>query len=333
MRILYITNMYPNEQRPFGGIFIKQEVERLQKNGLDVSVVLINGKKSKLEYVKSPFHIYKKLSDGDFDLINVQHSLLLPQTLFAKRLLNLRTPIIYTFHEGGVKGWHTKKNLVDAIFGSHKSKTAFVKYVDLILTRNAAIMDTDHNVSIVEIPSPVDTELFKPMSRSECRMQVGMETGNPIILFPAYRDRPEKNFSFLADVINDLNRERGLEIKIITGPIPHELMPIYYNACDVVCLPSLFEASPVAIREALACNRPIVASDVGDIRRAVDAVDGCFVTKGWNKNEFAECINRALGYKCTAGRSRIFEMGWDWKSSINKLISVFTELVEQRMKS
>jgi glycosyltransferase involved in cell wall biosynthesis len=62
------------------------------------------------------------------------------------------------------------------------------------------------------------------------------------------------------------------------GPLPPEEMPSVYSSVDVFCLPSWYEAMPLSVLEAMAAGLPVVATDVGDVRRAVvDAVTGWLV--------------------------------------------------------
>jgi glycosyltransferase involved in cell wall biosynthesis len=49
------------------------------------------------------------------------------------------------------------------------------------------------------------------------------------------------------------------------------------NACDVLLFTSMYEGSPNVIKEALACNLPIVSVDVGDVRERLEGVAGCAV--------------------------------------------------------
>jgi glycosyltransferase involved in cell wall biosynthesis len=54
-------------------------------------------------------------------------------------------------------------------------------------------------------------------------------------------------------------------------------VPTWINASDVVLLTSTHEGSPNAVKEALACNVPVVAVDVGDVRERLTSVNGCYV--------------------------------------------------------
>jgi teichuronic acid biosynthesis glycosyltransferase TuaC len=59
--------------------------------------------------------------------------------------------------------------------------------------------------------------------------------------------------------------------------VPHSEVAVWLNACNVILLTSLHEGSPNVIKEALACNVPIVSVDVGDVRERIDGIQGCYI--------------------------------------------------------
>jgi teichuronic acid biosynthesis glycosyltransferase TuaC len=59
--------------------------------------------------------------------------------------------------------------------------------------------------------------------------------------------------------------------------VPHEEVPIWLNASNVVLLTSLHEGSPNVVKEALACNIPVVSVDVGDVRERIQGIEGCYL--------------------------------------------------------
>jgi glycosyltransferase involved in cell wall biosynthesis len=59
--------------------------------------------------------------------------------------------------------------------------------------------------------------------------------------------------------------------------VPHEEVPIWLNASDVVLLTSLHEGSPNIIKEALACDLPVVSVDVGDVCERINGIEGCHI--------------------------------------------------------
>lgn len=61
----------------------------------------------------------------------------------------------------------------------------------------------------------------------------------------------------------------------LLGTRPPEEMATAYADADVFCLPSWWEAMPLSVLEAMASSLPVVATDVGDVSRAVlDGVTG-----------------------------------------------------------
>jgi glycosyltransferase involved in cell wall biosynthesis len=64
----------------------------------------------------------------------------------------------------------------------------------------------------------------------------------------------------------------------LLGTRPPEQMPAAFAAAEVFCLPSWWEAMPLSVLEAMAAGLPVVATDVGDVGRAVeDGVTGFVV--------------------------------------------------------
>lgn len=78
------------------------------------------------------------------------------------------------------------------------------------------------------------------------------------------------------------------------GSRPPEQMPAAYADADVFCLPSWWEAMPLSILEAMAAGLPVVATDVGDVGRAVaDGATG-YVVPARDPEELAAALERLL---------------------------------------
>jgi glycosyltransferase involved in cell wall biosynthesis len=90
--------------------------------------------------------------------------------------------------------------------------------------------------------------------------------------------------------------------------VPHEEVPLWLNAADVVLLTSTHEGSPNAVKEALACNVPIVSVEVGDVRERIDGVEGCHCAAATPPDlaaKLAEVLERGERVR---GREQVLEL-------------------------
>ena len=100
------------------------------------------------------------------------------------------------------------------------------------------------------------------------------------------------------------------------------------SACDALVFPSYQEGSPNVIKQAMACNLPIVATDVGDVREIIGKTKECYVSKP-SVTEFAERINEILAHrKRTDGREHIRHL--DAAAVSRRVIEVYEQVLRKR---
>ena len=135
----------------------------------------------------------------------------------------------------------------------------------------------EHGIESTVLPSPVDTERFKPgKGGAMVRKQLGL--GGKKVVLSLGRVVKEKNYSFLLKVarrmqgeatflvagrgpyLEELRREvasSGLADTVrFAGFVPEELLPDYYNCADALLFPSKFETQGLTMLEAFACGKP-----------------------------------------------------------------------------
>jgi glycosyltransferase involved in cell wall biosynthesis len=97
------------------------------------------------------------------------------------------------------------------------------------------------------------------------------------VLFAGRSDFGRKRVDFARRACELAARQVDGLVFRVCERLEHHLVPIWMNAADLLLLTSLAEGSPNVVKEALACNLPVVATDVGDVREVLDGVERCRV--------------------------------------------------------
>lgn len=206
---------------------------------------------------------------------------------------------------------------------------------------NSAMRDTCSRLGMAPdrvaiIPNGVDTDLFTILDRSACRTELGLPADGPVVLFVGSLD-PVKGIDtllrafallsgrhpvpprlaivgggHLEQPLKALAEELGLSDRVeFAGPVGHSRLPVWMNAADCLCLPSLREGHPNVMMEALACGTPVVGSAVGSVPDFIDGATGFLAAPG-NADDLADKLGRCLAasYDRNAVRGRVEHFSW-----------------------
>jgi glycosyltransferase involved in cell wall biosynthesis len=178
------------------------------------------------------------------------------------------------------------------------------------------------------VPNGVDFTRFVPMERVACQRRLEWSTERSHVLFPAPRSRGEKRYELAAQAVGLLEREgHEVELHALEG-VSHDQVPIWLNAAHAVVLTSRREGSPNVVKEALACNVPVVSVDVGDVRERLAGIAGCFVTEP-TPQDLAQKLARVLpGRTSVDGRTAIADLSLERVAE--KLREIYGILTRER---
>ena len=330
MKVLMFTNMYPYEGNPSYGTFVKEQVNALQREGIKVDVLFINARHNKLSYMSGIIRFIRKCHGNQYDLIHAQHTF-----CAAMALLQRKIPVILTFHEGEASA--TLKMKLRGIIRrpykflacSFNLKKLIIKLVDEVIfvaRHQKNLFGTNKGVVI---PCGIDFNLFRPIPANLARSKLGLSNERKVVLFPSSPKTIGKRFDMAKEAIR-IVKNRGVDVELIPlNNIPHKEVPLYMNASDVMLFTSDYEASPMVIKEAMACNIPVVSTDVGDTKWVMGDTEGYFISQK-DPEDIASKIKMALDYgRRTEGRERIIELGLELQQISRKIINMYKETLRR----
>lgn len=185
------------------------------------------------------------------------------------------------------------------------------------------------------IPNGVNLDRFHPMNYKEARKAVGWSEGiseleneriseKKYIIWCSNPERPEKDWALAQAAVAQMN---DVELVAVYNKTPQEVCT-YMNAADCLLLTSVSEGSPNVIKEAMACNCPIVTTDVGDVTERLENLDGCYVVYSREPKELAEALRKSLAFgKRTEGRKRIIADQLEIGQIAKRISAVYNELM------
>jgi len=308
MKILIVCSGKQNKISPF----VVDQVMSLNALGIITEYFTIGGK-GVLGYLKSLPRLLKSIKKHKPNLIHAHYGL---SGLLS--VLQRKKAVIITFHGSDVN--YKRIRCFSWIASRMSATNIFVakEMLQLMPAPNSYI-----------IPCGVDMELFQPISQSEARKEFGLNSDKKYILFSSGFDNAVKNYPLAKEAVSLLNNKNIelLELKNYSRKQVANLM----NAVDMVLMTSFTEGSPQFIKEAMACNCPIVSTDVGDVSWLFGDSEGHFITT-YDANNVAEDIARALQYskakKNTHGRQRIIDLELDSESIAKKLIWIYSKVLK-----
>lgn len=160
------------------------------------------------------------------------------------------------------------------------------------------------------VPNGVNTSVFVNCNSFEAKKILRWNTAERHVLFGADPLRAEKNYRLAEVAVNMLQQEMPIQLHFLID-IPREKVFLYLNAADVMLLTSFHEGSPNVVKEAMACNCPIVSTNVGDVVDIIGSADYCYVT-GFDAKEVCSALKDVLSLpRRTNGRECIARLHSD----------------------
>jgi glycosyltransferase involved in cell wall biosynthesis len=292
MRILLVSQMFPGPAAPDLGVFVKQVADELERQGHELERVVIDRRGgSPLKYARLTVAAVSAARRFRPDVV-YGHFLFPAGAAAAAAARASKTRLVVTAHGRDVRNIGSIRGVGTA------TRTVLGRADGVIAVSNFLRGELEAKIPAVRgrvevIDCGVDLERFRHRPAAEARAQVGWEGDEPFYLAVGTLDE-RKNPVRLADAFEGLGggslafvgdgplRESltGRPGVRIVGRIPHDRVPDWIAASDVLCQPSLIEPFGQTILEALATERPVVATRIGGPPDLVTAATGILIDPG-----------------------------------------------------
>lgn len=396
MKILIVTDIFPDEYEPASGVFVYELTRALShKNeavvihprlwnplGLLASFAKKRGTggssdgKGKYNRPANGIEVYRPrlfvLPKGDrlffrafafffaalltvkrlqrkfpFDLI---HAHMACPAGFAAVLLGIfcGKRVIITAHGSDVhtfpQNFFLRRLVLFALKRAHKVATVSFALKGLI--EEMAPLQKDISV----IRNGVREDAFFPLGKIKCRERLGLPVSRKAILFVgnllpvkgvdsllrAFVTVSKSNHADLiiigkgasAQELKALTKALGIEARVyFVGAVNHDMIPLWLNACDVLCLPSHREGFPTIIVEAFACGRPVVATRVGGVPEAVINDSLGILIDSNQPDVLAAALNTALAKEWNSQAIAAYGRSFSWRAIAEEYHHLYEEML------
>lgn len=280
MKVLVITNMYSSPQTPTAGVFIEQQVAGLEKMGLSTQVLYFNRHQEGVGiYYRMEKAVRSQMKTLRPDLIHVMYGGVMAHEITRR---DWGVPVIVTFHGSdllgeNLSGWARKAISYYGVWCSHRAARKAQGIVTVSRVLEQALPASIDRAKLRIIPCGIDLQRFAPLDPAECRSRLGWNEREFHILFPVNAGNPVKQPELAKAAVAAL-RTQGVKAQLhFMQGVPNSEVPQWLNASHALLLTSKHEGSPTVVKEALACNVPVVSVRVGDVEERLEGIKGCYL--------------------------------------------------------
>lgn len=308
LKILIVCSANSGKIAPF----ITEQAASVQKLGHQISVFTIRGKGLK-GYLANYYRLKKEITVLQPNIIHAHYGL---SALLAN--LQRKIPVVSTFHGSDINDRRIFcYSLVAAMLSSYNIFVSAKTRNKLSFIRKSVV-----------IPCGVDTTFFKPLSMEQTRNELNLCKDKIYILFAGSFNQKVKNASLAQEVVSQIE---GAELIELVNLDRREVM-LLLNAVNLLLMTSHSEGSPQIIKEAMACNCPVVSVDVGDVKSYFGNVSQCYIVS-FDQVKIIDAVHKVLkNGNRSNGTENLIKSGLGLESIALKIQDVYVRVVNKRLK-
>ena len=312
MNVLHVVGGLPSPERPFFQPFTKAQIDSLVNEGIVNEIVNIEGYESPLNYFKFVTKIKKIVKEKHIDIIHAHYGYCGMTALLAFTNVPIVLSLLGSDLLGGIPNSKRKTSPKDRLERIITLNVA--KRVDKIIVKSKQMKENLHvKIPIEVVPNGIDFDVFKPTEIADSRKTLNISKDSFIVLFLGNPKSDLKNIQLAKNGYNCFIKKYNINDSLFLNPFGISQTDVvnYLNASDVVLLTSYWEGSPNVIKEAMACNLPIISVNVGDVNEVIYNTKNCFIVP-YDEIDIADKLNAIyLNKQRSNGREKISKLRKD----------------------
>lgn len=288
--------------------------------------------------------LYDQIKNQNYNLI-IAHGMYDPPAGLIAKIFSEKLNIPYIVNCQG-SDINYKMQLSPELYIDVFENAAKVVFVSNAILEKAKDYGYSGNNAIVS-PNGVDLDNFKLLDKNKIKLELGLK--NKVVGFVANL-LPVKRADKLPEIFYEINKQKEVDFLVVgdgplkkeieqrckeknlnvlfTGKIPHDEIPKYMNAMDVMILPSRNEGFGAVVIEAQSCGVPVVGSDNGGIPEAVGN-GGIIVKEGdYFEKRFATAVIELLDNPIDSETLRQRSLSFSWQNIVNKELEIYEKLIK-----
>src|SRR5882724_8463556 len=171
MKILVATSIYPTNENPAKGTFVRTQVEYLKRAGVEVELLIVGERSRKLMYPKAALELRQRLSDSSIDLVHAHYSYV---GIIARTQWKVPVVVSYcgddilrTMNEQGQPTFFSRLAVIAGRILSNQTDAVIVKSQEMA----SKLKREDVHI----IPHEIDFEVFRSVEKEQARAALGLD--------------------------------------------------------------------------------------------------------------------------------------------------------------
>lgn len=328
--VYFVTGSLNKDGSYYFPPFMRSQIEAMEKEHKKVIVAILLNNSSPKAVMQNIREWKKKIKTLGKCIVHAQYGSV---TALTAALSKGKNPLVISFCGDDMLGtkqtgwkWAIRSRLMVGI--SHLS-TLWANHL-IAKSKNIYNRMFSFQQSMCDIiPNGVDLDTFTPVDQNEARKQLNWSSNDFIVLFnpSSGNNAYVKNKPLADEAISLLQQEVPQTKLMLIENKTYKEINLMMHAADALLVTSLHEGSPNIVKEAMACNLPVVTVNCGDVAERLNGVNNSFVSKEYSAPNLTSALLQVhhTGQRSN-GREQLLAQQIDNNAVIQKIKNIYNRL-------